>query len=706
MVVSDQGPLTDNGRCTSSYYDTLLDNAFGNFRDLLKAVTLTPGMGLYLNMQGNDKGSITAGTHANENYAREIMQLFSIGLNRLWPDGSLIMDSTGNIVPTYGQNEILGFAQVFTGWNYYQALQGNGRLPTNFSPPANYTQPMVLVPTHHDLNPKLVLDNVVLPQAWGAQANSASNQFDLYCSQDLELALDSIFNNQNVGPVICRELIQRLVASQPSPGYLYRVVQAFNDNGSGVRGDMQAVINAILLDYEARSSAAAAVPAFGKQREPLLRVTAVARAFPAPSPLGGTYTETTNLTVTVTTTNLHRLGTSGDKMFLSFTDTSGKPPPPNEFYAVTVNQTLTNFTFTAPGMLSGTYTQRVNVAITNALTGESVTTNAIFVTINSHGAALGQPVWLQFTTGGAASGNYQILVTTNGNTFVAFTADTVPYNGACIMPKYASGSPNNSPSGLSSGFVISQKTNVNYSTWLPHGLNPGDSVYINFNSAGSPNDGTFQVVSVPDPTHFTFVVPTINNNTLNSANVFPLIAPPIPRSGNVVVQWSTWDIGATDGGGTLSLAQTPLNSPTVFNFFFPDYKFPGILATAGLTTPEFQLTSDTTVSWQMNFLQGGILGNGNNTNGISSFNNGGGGIAIDLAPYMTTGYTSNGGLPGLVDSLNSLLCGGQLSAAAKTYIVNYASTLTYTTPTVTQMRDRVRAVVHLIITSPDYTVQR
>ena len=143
----------------------------------------------------------------------------------------------------------------------------------------------------------------------------------------------------------------------------------------------------------------------------------------------------------------------------------------------------------------------------------------------------------------------------------------------------------------------------------------------------------------------------------------------------------------------------------MFNFFFPNYKFPGVLSTAGLTTPEFQLTSDTTVSWQMNFLQGGILVNNNNTNGISSFNSGGGGIAIDLGPYMTSGYTQNAGLPGLVDSLNSLLCGGQLSAAAKTYIVNYASTITNASNYI-QMRDRVRAVVHLIITSPDYTVQR
>ena len=149
-----------------------------------------------------------------------------------------------------------------------------------------------------------------------------------------------------------------------------------------------------------------------------------------------------------------------------------------------------------------------------------------------------------------------------------------------------------------------------------------------------------------------------------------------------------------------------MNAPTVFNFFFPDYKYPGALATAGLTTPEFQLTSDTTAAFQMNFLGGGVLLNTGNTNGISSFSAGGGSIAIDLGPWMTPAYTVTGGLPGLVDALNALLCGGQLSASAKTQIVNYASTLAYTTPTYTQMRDRVRAVVHLISNSPEFTIQK
>jgi hypothetical protein len=255
-------------------------------------------------------------------------------------------------------------------------------------------------------------------------------------------------------------------------------------------------------------------------------------------------------------------------------------------------------------------------------------------------------------------------------------------------------------------------------TALAHGLNPGDSVFMNF-STSPPNDGQFQVVTVPNPTNFTIVVPNTGNGAQNGQTIFPLIPPPLLRSGSISLQYGTFSINESDNGNTYSLAQTPLNAPTVFNFFFPDYKYPGALATAGLTTPEFQLTSDTTVMFQMNFLGAGILAvgnNANNTNGLSSFgrgdNNGvaGGTIVLDISPYMTQAYTTTGGLPGLVDALNSLLCGGQLSGLAKTQIVNYVGNATNfpygTPPTMGQIRDRVRAVVHLITSSPDYTVQR
>ena len=475
MVVSEAGVLADNGRALSDYYDTLLDNSFGNFRELLEAVTLSPAMGLYLDMRGNDKGDIVTGRHANENYAREIMQLFSVGLYRTWPDGSLVLDSSGDLVPTYDQNTILGMAAVFTGWNYYQANQGNGRLPTNFGPPSNYTNPMVLVPTHHDLGTKLLLDNVVLPKAWGSQADSTSTNFDTYCSQDLELALDNIFYNQNVGPFICRQLIQRLVTSTPSREYLYRVVSKFNDNGAGVRGDMRAVINAILLDYDARSTAMLSRVTYGKQREPIMRVTGPARAFPPPATLNATYVETGDRPITITTPTPHRIN-NGETLWLTFTDTSGHAPPMSQGYSVSTTPSTTSFVVTAPGTVTGTYAQTTNTTITNMVAGGMVTTNVIMVNssghnllvgervylglqaggtyvqsvnttisnmltattvttniitlnIQGHGLGIGDSVDLVFTSGGASNGVYQVMWRTNDNLFAVIAGEAVPRSG-------------------------------------------------------------------------------------------------------------------------------------------------------------------------------------------------------------------------------------------------------------------------------------
>ena len=159
------------------------------------------------------------------------------------------------------------------------------------------------------------------------------------------------------------------------------------------------------------------------------------------------------------------------------------------------------------------------------------------------------------------------------------------------------------------------------------------------------------------------------------------------------------------------MSEQPFYPPTVFNFFFPNYQFPGALAAAGLTTPEFQLTTDSGVAAQMNFIEGGILNNTGNTNGLSSFTGGNGSIVLNLGPWMTTNYTANAGIPTLVNNLNTLLGAGQLSAAAQASIISYVANTTnfsYTTPipTQTQMRDRVRAVVHLMVSSPDYIIQK
>ncbi len=261
LVVSQASPDLDQEPWgLASYYDVLVTNAFGNVRQLLEDVTLHPTMGLYLDMLRNDKPDAATGRNPNENYAREILQLFSIGLQKKHPDGSLKLSSQGLPIPTYDQNSVVGYAHTFTGWAYYSTNQ-------NFFARRDLTNQMTLVNSHHDTaNEKLLLDNVVLP---AGQAGA----------QDLQDALDVIFNHPNTGPFICRQLIQRLVTVNPSPGYLYRVTSVFNDNGAGVRGDLQAVVRAILTDYEARSTATLNNQGTGHLREPLLRTTAVLRAF-------------------------------------------------------------------------------------------------------------------------------------------------------------------------------------------------------------------------------------------------------------------------------------------------------------------------------------------------------------------------------------------------------------------------------------------
>ena len=385
-----------------------LDNAFGNFRTLLKTVTLHPAMGMYLGMLGNEQGSHITGLHANENYAREVQQLFSIGLNREWPDGTLVLNSQDNLVPTYRQNEIMGFASVFTGWNYYQTNQANGRLPSNWYPNYNNTNLMVLVPTHHELGTKLLLDNVMLPPAWGNQAVFSTSTNDAYCLQDLELAMNSIFSNQNVGPFICRQLIQRLVTSNPSRDYVYRVAQVFNDDGTGVRGNLKAVVKAILLDYEARSTNMISQPTYGKQREPLLRVTSLARAFPAPPAVSGTYSETTNQVIKIMTSKPHLLN-NGDTVFLSFTGSSGKAAPPSQAYSVTVSDQKT-FTVNSPEFVAGSYGQ-TNGIITASIPGNNL--------------AAGNPVYLVFTTGGASNKLFKVASVIDSSRFTVATTDLV-----------------------------------------------------------------------------------------------------------------------------------------------------------------------------------------------------------------------------------------------------------------------------------------
>jgi uncharacterized protein (DUF1800 family) len=250
----------------AAYQNMLLNDAFGNFRQLLQDVTLSPVMGYYLNMAQNAKADPSDGSEPNENYARELMQLFTIGLYELNPDGSPMLDANNNPQPTYSQSTVEGFAAIFTGWTF-PPLAGSA---VSFgSAPVNYQGSMVSVAAYHDTSAKVILNGQATPAGQTPEA-------------DLKLALDAVFNHPNVGPFISKQLIQHLVTSNPSPAYVARVAAVFNNNGAGVRGDLQAVVRAILGDDEARGAAPANADA-GHLREPALYVTTLMRGLGAQS---------------------------------------------------------------------------------------------------------------------------------------------------------------------------------------------------------------------------------------------------------------------------------------------------------------------------------------------------------------------------------------------------------------------------------------
>lgn len=255
FVVSDTGYTLSNSQYgITAYYDLLRDHAFGNYRELLEQVTLSPVMGLYLSMLQNARSDPEASTRADENYAREVLQLFSIGLHVLNMDGS----TDGS--PVFTQEHIEAFARAFTGWNYADAGVWDRPPFTG----ADLISPMRPFESFHDTEAKTLLNGVVAPAGLTAR-------------QDLEIALDNIFYHPNVGPFISTQLIKRLVTSNPSPAYIARVATVFNDDGTGERGNLQAVIRAILLDSEARTVPPLA--AYGKLREPVLRLSHLWRAF-------------------------------------------------------------------------------------------------------------------------------------------------------------------------------------------------------------------------------------------------------------------------------------------------------------------------------------------------------------------------------------------------------------------------------------------
>lgn len=277
FVVSNESNIGSYGWASSYYFDRFLTDAFGNYRDILSGVSLDPNMGVYLSHLNNPKTDTTENIHPDENYAREIMQLFSIGLYKLNMDGSRQVDSNGDEIPTYDNTDIKGMAKVFTGFGagdiedyvdwVTEPYFNLGYWGTNKK------VQMQMYDAEHEPGEKHIFDGHIVPDGQTGM-------------EDYEMTIDLLFDHQNVPPFICRRLIQRLIKSTPSPAYIERVANVFVDNGSGERGNLEDVIKAILLDEEARDESYMDIPSTGKLREPIVRYTNLVKAIPNDSPSG------------------------------------------------------------------------------------------------------------------------------------------------------------------------------------------------------------------------------------------------------------------------------------------------------------------------------------------------------------------------------------------------------------------------------------
>ena len=727
LVISENGPLDDRADALSAYYDLLIKHSLGvngdlanypgNFRALIEAVTLQYGMGRYLDMLRNDKPNKSTGLIPNENYAREIMQLFTVGLNRLHPDGSLLLSSKGLPVPTYDQDAIVGVAHVFTGWDYGY----DGALRTTFGANVNYIRPMREVPARHFTGQKRTLNNRVLPgittagalpldpynTATPSAAQLADPVFQSLTVVENDIIHDQLFNHPNCGPFICRRLIQRLVTSTPSVGYVYRVVQKFNNNGSGVRGDMRAVVKAVLLDYEARSMVAKGQQGYGKQREPVMRVTNLARAFRPVNSFTGKYEQDGGFISVDTAPFAHRLvGTPALELGFSSAGTASH----SGIYTVSTVPTATTFTVRTKDVYRGTWAQSANTITVTA----------------THPFIAGGKAYIRWRTGataGLTNGIYDIVTATGTTSFTVGSPDTATLTAQACDVSIVRGSYS------TSGGVLS----ITFTTDI--GLAIGEKVYLTFTpitgqttlpvastasgwytlaaplSSSSPLYDARRYTATPD-------VGTLSTASLNGLIIGTAQNPILSRgsltSGTDIVtsNYSDFTVGSSD----TNLAQTPMRSPTVFNFFLPDYQHPGALQANGLVTPEFELSSETNVTRQANFLYSGIFGTFT-TGGLNGF--GGQDIMMDFGPWIglrpttATYWTDTVNLNDLIDEMSKLLMSSSMSATMKTTIYNYVSNtatnyLAYTSPTSTeaQRRDRLRAILQFIITSSEFTIQK
>jgi uncharacterized protein (DUF1800 family) len=279
FVISMQSGLSDFGEGLASYYDVLVGNAFGNYKDLMMDVAVHPCMGFYLSHLNNPKTDEVNNIHPDENFAREIMQLFSIGLYELNLDGTRKIQG-GEWIPTYDNNDIKELAKVFTGlgmgaWAPW-IIEEYGNVPLSFGEnlyAIDRTVPMSMFEEHHEQGAKTIIGGHTIPAGLSGM-------------EDIERAVEHLFMHPNVGPFVSQHLIQRMVTSNPTPSYVERIATVFNDNGQGVRGDMKSVIRAILMDEEARGCGSQLEGDHGKLREPMLRFAHVMKSLMTDSPSG------------------------------------------------------------------------------------------------------------------------------------------------------------------------------------------------------------------------------------------------------------------------------------------------------------------------------------------------------------------------------------------------------------------------------------
>jgi uncharacterized protein (DUF1800 family) len=273
LVISENSAFNNNAYAMGVYYDKLLHHSFGNYRNLLRDVTYNPSMGIYLTYLNNPKANPTLNQYPDENYSRELMQLFTIGTVMLNNDGSIVLDNNGLPVPSYDNEDIIEFSKIFTGLTWADRTQWNRSALNDTS----YIADMVMWNTWHEPGVKNLLNGFVVP-----------NRNPVDGVADINDALDNLFNHQNTPPFVCRFLIQRMVTSNPSPAFINRVANVFINNGQGVRGDLAAVVKAILLDQEAKSCDSGENVEFGMLREPFIRYVQINKAFNA-STLSGNY---------------------------------------------------------------------------------------------------------------------------------------------------------------------------------------------------------------------------------------------------------------------------------------------------------------------------------------------------------------------------------------------------------------------------------